>query len=52
MTTVVHPAAIAGPILRDSMEDGKFHGVIAATTPTGSRVTRPSWSWGVAATSS
>ena len=32
--TLGQPAAMAGPILRASMEDGKFHGVIAATTPT------------------
>jgi hypothetical protein len=36
----VQPAAIAGPILRDSIEDGKFHGVMAAITPTGSLVMR------------
>ena len=39
LTTVVHPAASAGPILRASIEDGKFHGVIAPTTPTGCLVT-------------
>jgi YVTN family beta-propeller protein len=31
---------VAAPIFRASMRDGKFHGVMAATTPTGSRVTR------------
>ena len=31
------PAASAGPSLREGMLSGKFHGVIAATTPTGSR---------------
>src|SRR5690606_17974801 len=36
LTTTVQPAAIAGAILRASIEDGKFHGVIAAMTPTGS----------------
>ncbi len=37
-TTVVQPAARAGPSLRASIDDGKFHGVMAATTPTGWRV--------------
>ena len=37
---MVQPAASAGPSLRAIIEDGKFHGVIAATTPTGSLVTR------------
>src|SRR5918998_1663768 len=40
LATTVQPAASAGPIFRASMEEGKFHGVIAATTPTGSLVTR------------
>src|SRR5262245_51609879 len=31
----VHPAASAGPALRVIIAAGKFHGVIAATTPTG-----------------
>src|SRR5690606_16353222 len=35
LATTVHPAAKAGAILRASMALGKFHGVIAATTPTG-----------------
>src|SRR5687768_5065273 len=35
LTTAVQPAASAGPIFRASMDDGKFHGVIAAMTPTG-----------------
>ena len=34
----VQPAASAGPNLRVNIANGKFHGVIAATTPTGSRV--------------
>jgi hypothetical protein len=38
--TIVQPAASAGPSFRAIMEDGKFHGVIAPTTPTGSFVTR------------
>src|SRR3954447_724749 len=40
LTTAVQPAASAGPSLRASIEDGKFHGVMAAMTPTGSFVTR------------
>src|SRR5690606_16719110 len=40
LATIVQPAASAGAILRASIEDGKFHGVIAATTPTGSRVAK------------
>ena len=40
LMTPVHPAASAGPSLRVSIAIGKFHGVIAATTPTGSRVAR------------
>ncbi len=40
LQTTVQPAASAAPILRESMEEGKFHGVMAATTPTGSLVTR------------
>ena len=39
-STTVQPAARAGAILRAIMEDGKFQGVIAPTTPTGSLVTR------------
>ena len=35
LTTVVHPAAMAGPILRVPMASGKFHGVMAKTGPTG-----------------
>ena len=33
--TTVQPTASAGPTLRVIMAAGKFHGVIAATTPTG-----------------
>jgi hypothetical protein len=36
LATTVQPAASAGAILRAIMAAGKFHGVIAATTPTGS----------------
>jgi hypothetical protein len=35
----VQPAASAAPTLRAIIALGKFHGVIAATTPTGSRST-------------
>jgi hypothetical protein len=37
--TIGHPAAIAGAALRVIIAAGKFHGVIAATTPTGDRST-------------
>ena len=36
----MHPAAIAGPILRVAMARGKFHGVTSTHGPTGSRLTR------------
>jgi hypothetical protein len=39
LTTLVQPVASAGPILRANIEDGKFHGVMAATTPTGCLIT-------------
>ena len=39
LTTLVQPAAIAGPSLRVIIAAGKFHGVIAAVTPTGWRST-------------
>ena len=35
LATTVHPAARAGASLRAWMEQGKFHGVSEATTPTG-----------------
>ena len=35
MSTTGQPAARAGAILRVTMVDGKFHGVMAATGPTG-----------------
>src|SRR6202011_1220484 len=38
-STIVQPAAKAGPDLRVIIAAGKFHGVIAAQTPTGSLVT-------------
>ncbi len=37
MQTKLQPAASAGPALRVIIADGKFHGVMAATTPTGWR---------------
>jgi hypothetical protein len=39
LTTTVQPAAIAAAALRVIIADGKFHGVMQATTPTGSRRT-------------
>ena len=35
LTTMVQPAAMAGPILRVPMASGKFHGVIIRHGPTG-----------------
>ena len=40
LSTTVQPAASAGPSLARLIWFGKFHGVIAATTPAGSRQTR------------
>ena len=40
LTTMVQPAARAGPTLRAIMALGKFQGVIAAHTPTGCLSTR------------
>src|SRR6185369_15780222 len=37
LATTVQPAASAGPSFHVSSSTGEFHGVIAATTPTGSR---------------
>jgi hypothetical protein len=39
LMTIEQPAASAGPALRVIIALGKFHGVIAATTPTGWRIT-------------
>ena len=36
---MVQPTASAGPALRVIMAAGKFHGVMAATTPTGCLMT-------------
>ena len=35
LTTIVHPAATAGPILRVPIASGKFHGVMSRQGPTG-----------------
>jgi hypothetical protein len=40
LSTTEHPAASAGASLSEGVLRGPFHGVIAATTPTGSWVTR------------
>ena len=40
LTTAVQPTARAGATLRVIIAAGKFHGVIAATTPIGCRMTR------------
>ena len=39
LATIVQPAASAGAIFRAIIAAGKFHGVIAAATPMGSRST-------------
>ena len=43
LTTIVQPAAIAGPILRVPIASGKFHGVMNRHGPTGCCIvsTRP-----------
>ena len=41
LTTTVLPHASAGPILPAQLVIGKLNGVMQATTPTGSRTTRP-----------
>ena len=47
LTTIVQPAAIAGPILRVPIASGKFHGVMRTHGPTGcfivSRRPLPAW---------
>ena len=42
LATTVFPHSSAGPSLLHSSVVGKFHGTIAATTPSGRRSTRPS----------
>ena len=42
LATTVLPHSSAGPTLLHSSVVGKFHGTIAATTPSGRRNTRPS----------
>ena len=37
LSTTVHPAASAAPTFHTAMISGKFHGVMAATTPAGRR---------------
>jgi hypothetical protein len=37
LTTTQHPAASAGAAFQLMSSTGEFHGVMAATTPTGSR---------------
>jgi hypothetical protein len=39
LKTIVHPAAMAGPIFRVAMAKGKFQGVISRQGPTGWRMT-------------
>ena len=39
LTTLVHPAAIAGPSLRVPIAIGKFQGVIMSAGPTGCFIT-------------
>ena len=50
LTTIVQPAATAGPILRVPIAIGKFHGVISRHGPTGWRMTsRRPWPLGATA---
>ena len=47
LTTIVQPAATAGPIFRVPMANGKFQGVISRHGPTGSRISnRRPWPFG------
>ncbi|MNL24289.1 hypothetical protein D3C87_1457170 [compost metagenome] len=39
LSTTVQPAASAGATFHEAISIGKFHGMIAATTPTGSLIT-------------
>ena len=50
LTSIVQPAATAGPILRVPMARGKFQGVMSRAGPTGWRMTssRP-WPFGAVA---
>ena len=41
LSTTVLPAASAGASFHDAIVSGKFHGVISATTPSGSRNVMP-----------
>ncbi len=47
LSTIVQPAASAGPALRRIIADGKFHGVIAAQTPIGCLITTVRRPWPV-----
>ena len=40
---IVHPVASAGQSLFAKSVSGKFHGVIATTTPTGRRIVMPNF---------
>jgi hypothetical protein len=44
LTTMVFPAASAAGIFIPAIMSGEFHGRIAPTTPTGSRMVYCSWS--------
>src|SRR5215469_10577064 len=50
LSTSELPAASAGPIFQAAMASGKFHGTMAPTTPSGSRVMSASASGPVGAT--
>jgi hypothetical protein len=50
LSSTLLPIASAGAIFQQAISSGKFHGTIAATTPSGSCVIRPSSSWPVGAT--
>jgi hypothetical protein len=41
LRTIVHPAASAGATFHAAISSGKFHGMICAATPTGSRRVNP-----------
>ena len=51
LSTTELPIASAGASFHAAISNGKFHGTMAPTTPSGSRVTSPSSSWPVGATS-
>ncbi len=41
LSTTALPAASAGPHFHDAIDSGKFHGVMAPTTPYGSAISMP-----------